>query len=56
LGATVGDVPRYGQVAAMRCRRSKGGRTGELIETATPIVGQHLDHDQRLQKRLTKAA
>jgi len=56
LGATDGDVPRYGQVAAMRCMRSNGGRTGELIETTTPIVGQHLDHAQRLQKKLTKTA
>jgi hypothetical protein len=36
--------------------RSNGGRTGELIETTTPIVGQHLDHAQRLQKTLTKTA
>jgi putative membrane protein len=28
----------------------------KLIETATPIVEQHLDHAQRLQKKLTKTA
>jgi len=28
----------------------------QLIETATPIIGQHLDHAQRLQKKLTKTA
>jgi putative membrane protein len=28
----------------------------KLIETATPLIGQHLDHAQRLQKKLTKTA
>jgi putative membrane protein len=28
----------------------------KLIETATPIIGQHLEHAQRLQKKLTKTA
>jgi putative membrane protein len=28
----------------------------KLIETATPIVERHLDHAQRLQKKLTKTA
>lgn len=37
-------------------RATQNKELQKLIETATPIVGQHLDHAQRLQKKLTTAA
>jgi putative membrane protein len=37
-------------------RSTQNKEIQKLIETATPIISQHLDHAQRLQKKLTKTA